>query len=173
MKLIVSISENICWMTWRQFRPMPAIRNILIYEPWGPNSSDQTMDFIRIAIKESYRFPRVIFELAITLKPQRQLIGGCGFRMDEYQSGKGNVGYIIHPDHWNQGYATEAAKGLINFMTDNRYIVEVEATCDVLNLASQRVLEKCGLRRISRIDHHIKMKGRIRSSFLYSKSFNA
>lgn len=82
---------------------------------------------------------------------------------------RGDFGYIINPDFWNKGFATEASKGLLDYMIKQHNIIEIEATCDVLNLQSQRVLEKCGLRKIKEIKKDIEMKGRFRDSYLFER----
>ena len=138
--------------------------NILIYEAWGPNTEEQTKAFIKKSIIDRKENPRRAFELCVTLKSSLKLIGGCGFRIKKENNKRGDFGYIINPDYWNKGYATEASKGLLDFMIKNHGITEIEATCDVLNLQSKRVLEKCGLKKIKEIKNDMEMKGRFRDT---------
>jgi len=59
--------------------------------------------------------------------------------------GNGEIGYMIHPQHWGKGYATEALKGLVG--THARVfpnIKIIKAMTDTTNLGSRKVLEKCG-----------------------------
>jgi len=142
---------------------------ILIYEVWGPNTEEQTKAFIEKSIGERKENPRRAFELCVTLKRDNKLIGGCGFRINKENNTKGDFGYIINPNYWDKGYATEASKGLLNFMIKNHDITEIEATCDVLNLQSIRVLEKCGLKKTKEIKNDIEMKGRFRDTYHFKK----
>ena len=54
------------------------------------------------------------------------------------------LGYVISPKHKNKGYATEALKGSINLIFESGFqFVKCEAFEE--NLASQRVMQKCGM----------------------------
>ena len=165
-RLILREYEKHDWEAVHQYGQQ---ENILIYEVWGPNSKEQTKAFIEKSISERKENPRRAFELCVTLKSTKQLIGGCGFRIKKDNNKRGDFGYIINPEYWNNGYATEASKGLLNFMVENFGITEIEATCDVLNLQSKRVLEKCGLNKIREIKNHIEMKGRFRDTFYFER----
>ncbi|NQX81850.1 MAG: GNAT family N-acetyltransferase [Flavobacteriaceae bacterium] len=144
--------------------------DILIYEVWGPNTEEQTKAFIEKSINERKENPRREFELCVTLKSSLKLIGGCGFRIKKENNKRGDFGFIINPDYWNKGYATEASKGLLDFMIENHGITEIEATCDVFNLASKRVLEKCGLIKIKKIKNDKEIKGRIRDTYHFERT---
>ena len=55
----------------------------------------------------------------------------------------GHIGYSVHPDHRNKGYATYMVKQMIPLaqrMKINRLLI----TCDIDNIASNRVIQKCG-----------------------------
>ncbi|MHA4810877.1 GNAT family N-acetyltransferase [Flavitalea flava] len=142
---------------------------VLQYEAWGPNTEAETKRFLDVVIRNQQLDPRIIIELAIILRKENRLIGGCGMRIDPVNHAKGNFGYILNHAYWNQGFATEAATALINFSITDLGMKDFEATCDVLNIASQRVLEKVGLTQVKRMNGDFEMKGRIRDSFLYEK----
>jgi ribosomal-protein-alanine N-acetyltransferase len=143
--------------------------DILIYEAWGPNTLKQSEAWIQQSIEDSKKKPRTTFELTITVKPTGQLVGGCGFRIKKDNPTRGDFGYIINPNYWNRGYATEAALGIIQYMIENYSITELEATCDVLNIASQKVIQKCGLVIIKEIKGDVETKGRIRDTYLFER----
>jgi RimJ/RimL family protein N-acetyltransferase len=54
------------------------------------------------------------------------------------------LGYALAPEAWGKGYASEAAQAIVeaSFLLTNA--VEIMATTRIENLASRRVLEKCG-----------------------------
>jgi RimJ/RimL family protein N-acetyltransferase len=76
---------------------------------------------------------------AITL--ERTLIGVCG--VDPRADGP-EIGYWLGVDHWGQGYATEAARALIDHAFGELGYEALQAGARVSNPASRRVLEKCG-----------------------------
>ncbi len=61
------------------------------------------------------------------------------------------VGYVIKRSHWGLGYATEACNRLLEFAFTETDLNFVVATTDPLNLASQSVLRKCGMRDLGLI----------------------
>jgi ribosomal-protein-alanine N-acetyltransferase len=59
------------------------------------------------------------------------------------------VAYLLGVDFWNQGYATEACKAVLQELKDKFGIKLVKVILDQRNKASIRVLEKCGFHLIS------------------------
>ena len=57
------------------------------------------------------------------------------------------VGYVLHPDHWGHGYATEAMAALLAHLFADRQAHRVVARCDPRNVRSWRLLERLGMRR--------------------------
>lgn len=54
------------------------------------------------------------------------------------------IGYWIGQPHWGNGYAPEAAQALIDHAFTTTPLVAIGAGCRVANVASRRVIEKCG-----------------------------
>lgn len=83
-------------------------------------------------------------QLAITPKGKpNSLIGMVGITPDP-ETGKPTLGYWLGIPAWGQGYATEAARALIDAFFAYGDGSEVAACARVINPASRRVLEKCG-----------------------------
>ena len=78
---------------------------------------------------------------AITLA-DHTLIGICGLRMRQRKSPE--IGYWLGAAFWGHGYATEAARALIDHAFEELGFERLEAGARVSNPASRRVLEKCG-----------------------------
>jgi len=67
-----------------------------------------------------------------------QLIGEVGAgRLPDF-------GFIIHPDHWGNGYASEAARAAIAHIFATTQTRTLEADVDPRNVGSLRVLNKLG-----------------------------
>jgi RimJ/RimL family protein N-acetyltransferase len=58
------------------------------------------------------------------------------------------IGYVLGPEYWGQGFATEACRWLVAALQQRFVITEILATVDVRNLRSVRVLERAGFRCI-------------------------
>jgi RimJ/RimL family protein N-acetyltransferase len=54
------------------------------------------------------------------------------------------VGYTLHTPHWGRGYATEAVDLVLDWLLDAYPITRIFATLHPDNVASARVLERCG-----------------------------
>jgi ribosomal-protein-alanine N-acetyltransferase len=88
---------------------------------------------------------------AITHKVDNMMIGMCGFAAPPDFDGVVEIGYGIAPDYQGKGYASEAAKGLIDFAARDPRVRRICAHTLMQSNASTRVLEKCGFEKISEI----------------------
>lgn len=64
-------------------------------------------------------------------------------------AGGTEIGYRLFPAFWGQGLATEGARALISMAFEQLQLDRVVATMMADNTGSWRVMEKCGLRRVS------------------------
>ena len=60
------------------------------------------------------------------------------------EGGVAEIGYGILDEHQGHGYATEAVKAVLTWAFAQPGITAIEAETDPGNIASQRVLAKCG-----------------------------
>jgi len=79
------------------------------------------------------------------------LIGGCGFKGPPDADGIVEITYGVDAAHQKRGYATEAAQALIAFAFGSSFVRVVRAHTRTGNIASERVLEKCGFERIGEV----------------------
>jgi len=70
------------------------------------------------------------------------IIGGCGIHM--LSSGEPELGYWIGVPYWGRGYATEAARAVLDHGFGALGYAQLTSRARVSNPASRRVLEKCG-----------------------------
>lgn len=76
-------------------------------------------------------------------RPAGTVIGDISV-FDIENSRMGSVGYRPDPDLWGQGYTSEALAAAVDFIFAHTELDRLHATADVRNVASNRVLEKCG-----------------------------
>jgi ribosomal-protein-alanine N-acetyltransferase len=83
---------------------------------------------------------------SVILKSTNKLIGDCGLEhMDVEGELATELGYDFRSDHWNQGYATEAASAVRDFAFDKLSLPSLISLIRVGNQASRRVSEKIGM----------------------------
>jgi RimJ/RimL family protein N-acetyltransferase len=80
-------------------------------------------------------------ETVFAIELDGALIGMCG--LDPRQDGA-ELGYWLGLPFWGRGYATEAARALIDYAFAKLGYEELSSGARVSNPASRRVLEKCG-----------------------------
>jgi len=138
------------------------------YQPWGPNSEEESEEFVKQVIVDAKKKPRSRFVFAIILKGNGNMIGAVELNIQDYTNKIGEIGYIINPDYWGMRYATEAAKLVIEFSFNKFNLHRIYATCDPRNVASSKVLEKIGMTKEGRMREDLLMKDGWRDSLLYS-----
>ena len=135
---------------------------------WGPNTPEETVNFLRRKIAAQKDVPRREFDLAVVLRETGRVIGGARVSVDANRPATGDIGYTFNPRFWGRGYATEAARALVAFGFRDLRLHRIYATCDPDNRASARVMEKIGMLYEGRIRHHLLQRGHWRDSLLYA-----
>ncbi len=114
------------------------------YLLWAPHDS---LDYTRSYLKQVERCYRqgTFHDFGVILKENNRLIGTCGFaRIDEANS-TAEAGYVLNPDYWGKGIATEALSAVIALGFEKRGFNRIESRYMVDNQASRRVMEKNGM----------------------------
>jgi [ribosomal protein S5]-alanine N-acetyltransferase len=83
-------------------------------------------------------------EFAICARDSGKLIGGIGLGITTRHK-RGGLGYWLGADYWRQGYATEAARAVLDYGFQTLELHRIEAGHYPRNPASGRVLEKIGM----------------------------
>lgn len=92
---------------------------------------------------------------AIVLKKENILIGSIGYKDIDRKHHRAEFGYWIGKPYWGKGYATEAVELLVDYGFNELGLHRIYATPFGSNIASQRVLEKAGLRKEGILKDHI------------------
>jgi RimJ/RimL family protein N-acetyltransferase len=153
---------------WRNVFEYSRLEKTCRFMPWGPNNIHQTKAFLGHAISLNNQKPRTSFEFAITLRSNNRLIGGCGIRLKDPKQAVADMGYCLHPDDWGKGYGTETGEELLRIGFRRLKAHRIWATCDKRNTKSKNVLQKIGMKKEGILREHLLIKGRWRSSCLYS-----
>lgn len=77
-------------------------------------------------------------------------VGTIGLKPPNQTWGTAEVGYMVAPEHWANGYCTEAVALLVEYAFVERRLEKVYATVYDGNEGSTRVLEKNGFTREGR-----------------------
>ncbi len=96
------------------------------------------------------------------------MVGAGELNIRDFTNRNGEISYIVNPDYWGQGIATDVAKLLIDFGFKELKLHRIYATCDPRNIGSLTVLEKVGMTKEGKIREHLLIKDGWRDSLLYS-----
>jgi [ribosomal protein S5]-alanine N-acetyltransferase len=127
----------------------------------------QIVDFLGHAIDESQRDDRWTYMLAVRLPALGEFAGFCFIEIDRDHNTTAEVGYILPPAYWNQGYASEILRALLAFGFGQLSLHRIYGKCDELNHASARVMEKCGLQYEGTLREHVWLRDHWRSTSYY------
>ncbi|WP_151737257.1 GNAT family N-acetyltransferase ['Paenibacillus yunnanensis' Narsing Rao et al. 2020] len=141
----------------------PAVTEYML---WGPNTGEQTADYIRTVQEWQWQEPRTSFEFAVVLKDSGQLIGGCGLYVSEPRQGE--IGYCFNSLYWKQGYASEAGEALLHFGFGELGLHRIFATCRPANTGSAKVMQKLGMTCEGLLREHRRKGETWHSSLVYA-----
>lgn len=105
-------------------------------------SSDEARSFIQDSLTNFEQHGYGLW--LIYLRKNHALIGFAGCLQSE--NATPSLIYGIHPDYWNEGYATEAASTVLRYVSSLEFI-RIVADVDEPNIASIQVLKKLGMRQ--------------------------
>lgn len=117
-------------------------------------------------VLEGYRQHRE-FVWGISLREMERLIGTC--RIFDILPDRGfcEVSYLIHPAYRCCGIASEAIGRLIQYSFEELDCAKVFARCSAENIGSERVMQKCGMKKRSFLPRYMELHGAWHDFLLY------
>ncbi|MDM5433615.1 GNAT family N-acetyltransferase [Bacillus hominis] len=108
-----------------------------------------------------------VLKLGIFIKNTNEFIGWCctGIK-EELPSPNREIMYAISSEYQNNGYATKATKGLIDYLFENTNVDILNAIALINNVPSNKVIEKCGFTYMSQQT----IENQLYNHYLLSKS---
>ena len=126
---------------WQGLFDYLSLPEVYAFEPGEPIDAEQA------AVLADGRSRGSAF-LAVVLRAEQRMIGHLYFApTDPAELLTYELGYIFNPRYQRQGYATEAARALVDHAFAEMGVHRVIAQCNPANIPSWRVLEKIGFVR--------------------------
>ncbi len=85
------------------------------------------------------------YDWAVTVRETGKMIGTCGFTRFHTDANAAEVGYVLNPDYWGHGIASEALLHVLRFGFVQLRLNRIEARYMIGNDRSRRVMEKVGM----------------------------
>lgn len=152
---------------WPAVHRYAALEAVSRYQPWGPNTEEESRTYVEQLLEHAAKADRTQFAYAIVWKENGQLIGAGELFLQDAANRVGEIGYILHPDYWGKGIATEVAELLIGYGFSKQGLHRIFATCDPANAGSKKVLQKTGMMWEGTLRENLRMKDGWRDSLIY------
>jgi RimJ/RimL family protein N-acetyltransferase len=95
-------------------------------------------------------------------------VGDVGLRWVSERDRTAEIGFIFDPRCQGKGFATEAARALVDWALTDGGIHRIIGRTEARNVASARVLEKLGMRREAHLVENEWVKGEWQSELVYA-----
>lgn len=112
-----------------------------------PNETlDETKKFVEYAVNEWNKKEPDDREYVILFSGK--IIGGINLEYSEDRKAC-EIGWTIHNEYRNKGFATEAANALFKYAFSNLSVDKITSHCDSKNIASESVMKKLKMKLVS------------------------
>jgi len=116
----------------------PLVNEFLPYETWQ-NQSDADAWFERI---EQLSIEGKAKQYVIELLENQKVIGTCMLINYDLKQHRAEIGYVLNRDYWRKGLMFEAMTLFIEYLQFKLKVQTIQATVEVENIASIKLLEK-------------------------------
>lgn len=139
---------------WRDIVETRTQEGVVRYEPWDTTTWAEREGVVaRIREQRALTFAMLgkYVEFAVVLG--EKAIGSVGVKRLSNTHQDAEVGWVFGARYWGLGYATEAARALLDWSFCNLELHRIIAVCGARNVPSYRLMERLGMRREA---HHVK-----------------
>ena len=82
---------------------------------------------------------------------------------------RGEIGYLLHPDHWRKGIMKEAINSVVEYGFSVLGLHSIEALLSPENIASSSVLESTGFEKEGHLKESFYFNGKFTDTAIYSR----
>lgn len=119
-----------------------------------------------INMNEKYK-DNDFYNWAITLKDNFAIIGTINLKVNTYNNSV-EFNYAIDNRYINKGYMTEALNKIKEFAFNELLVTRFQGGCCVENIASEKVMKKCGLKYEGTLKKYIKLSDGYHDMYMYA-----
>lgn len=132
---------------WDAFQAMLTDDETTRYMHFARWTDDQRREWFDWCLTNKEEPTPDVYNWAIVRKATGRTIGwlGIGSASHPIVEGERDFGYLLARAEWGQGYMTEALRALLDYEFAVLGTPLLSATCEVVNPASARVMEKAGM----------------------------
>lgn len=122
-------------------------------------------------LRDPIKYPPLFNTLWIAIDNHRQqIVASAKFKGAPDDTGTIEIGYGTYPVFQRLGYMTEMVRGMLDWAQTQPGVRRVVADTDTENVASQKVLEKCGFRLFDRVEEMLWFEWLPKPSFSFDEN---
>ncbi|MDP3524243.1 MAG: GNAT family protein [Hoeflea sp.] len=139
------------------------------YQYWEPRSRDEVaMEVAKWAEPDGPPEAPASMVFAVTIKSSGVLVGDMVLLFRDWDARQGEIGFSFHPAQGGQGYATEAARAVMDLGFFHFNLHRIFGRCDARNDRSWALMQRLGMRREAHFREHALFKGVWDEEFYYA-----
>jgi len=160
--------------------------DVIRYLEYGPYDEFQTREWLSHVIVTKYGSPRLVHHYAIELDDtapgrhtdspgstyppsSKNVAGWIALSTTEPSTREWALSFALGHEYWGQGYMTEAVRALVDHAFLDLSAHRIYADVDPDNIASARLLDKCGFDLEGRLRSKLHIRGEWRDALLYAR----
>lgn len=114
------------------------------YENTAPDAEQIPKKFSQI-LSHPTDDPREHYVLAICTKQDMKPIGNVSLQLNWEDIREWEIGWVLLPEYWEMGYATEAVKALIDYSFKHLNAHRIVAYANAENVRSEKLMIRAGM----------------------------
>lgn len=127
----------------------------------------ETMQFVHDAIESCGCHQNFIW--AIEENSSHKLIGTCRLFDISIEDRRAEISYMLNPNFSKMGYASEAVQAVCEYVFSEMDFLRLQARCVGENLASERVMQKCGMQMEGTLRNYSVIHGKTCDFKIYAR----
>jgi len=154
------------------FEAMHAMRSnpdVVLYLYEEPFSPEQTLNLLARKLNgAAWEKEDDWFSVAVDERASGVMVGDVALHWVSERDRTAEIGFVFDPRHQGKGFATEAARALVDWSFDSAGMHRVVGRTEARNVASARVLEKLGMRLEAHLVENEWVKDEWQSELVYA-----
>lgn len=142
--------------TVHYYRNLP---DISIFQGWTPTDEMEVKDFALQMNNRPAFTAGDWYQIMIQSKSDNQVIGDLAVCIDTDTNQQAELGIALDPKYQRKGFATEAIKGICDFLFSQKSLRRIHVSIDPRNTASLNLFARVGFRQEARHIESIFFKG--------------
>lgn len=145
------------------YRRDPDAQRFQNFREWTADEKQAFLTDMQLAQLDA---PGAGLQIAVALRDTDALIGDVYVRISDPEQAE--IGYTFAPEWRGQGYATEAVRGVFDYLFGTLNLHRIVAICADENSHSYALMERLGMRREAHMRKSYRYNGVWQNEFMYA-----